>query len=91
MFIVVSYDITNNKRRTKIAKIMLDFGARVQYSVFECNLTDKQIETMRKKIIHVISAEEDTVRFYALCAACKTRVEVHGTGKITEDEAFIII
>ena len=41
MFYAVAYDITDDRRRNAVAKILLDFGTRIQYSLFECN-TDKR-------------------------------------------------
>ena len=45
MFILVSYDIPNDKRRLKVMKAVQDYGTRVQYSVFECELTAPQPES----------------------------------------------
>ena len=42
MYFVVSYDISDDKRRTKIHNTLKSYGQRVQYSVFECDLTDTQ-------------------------------------------------
>lgn len=85
MFYIVSYDIKNDKRRLKIAKTLLDYGSRVQYSVFECNLNEKQVQKLREKIDRLIEAREDTVRIYGLCETCRGRVTIHGTGVLTED------
>lgn len=85
MFYIVSYDIKNNKRRLKIAKTLLDYGTRVQYSVFECNLNDKQVQKLREIIDRLIDEQEDTVRIYGLCEACRGRVTIHGTGTLTAD------
>lgn len=70
------YDISNDKRRTKLHNALLDFGTPVQYSVFECLLTPKQEERMRKKVMKVIRPKQDRVRFYRLCANCLGRVQV---------------
>lgn len=87
MFIVVSYDISDNKRRTRIAKTLEDYGARVQYSVFEVNLESKQVDKMRARLKKLIEESEDSVRFYTLCQACFKQVEVLGQGKPVEAEA----
>jgi CRISPR-associated protein Cas2 len=47
---IISYDIPDTKRRTKIAKTLLDFGDRVQYSVFEAELTDELYCKMRRRL-----------------------------------------
>lgn len=80
MFYIVSYDIPNDRKRAKVAKVMLDFGSRVQYSVFECIIhDDKLLEKMTTKLSRIIS-EEDSVRIYALCGKCEKVVKVLGGG-----------
>ena len=90
MFYLVSYDIPDDKRRTRLAKIMLDFGARVQYSVFECNMDDKLLDTMLKRVGKIVS-DEDSVRIYALSGKCLATVKILGRGKLTEDENVYIV
>jgi CRISPR-associated protein Cas2 len=75
-FILVVYDISNDRRRTKLHDALLDFGTPVQYSVFECLLTPKQEERMRSKVMKVIRPKKDQVRFYRLCANCVSQVQV---------------
>ncbi len=64
MFYLVSYDIPETRRRTKLAKILEDFGDRVQYSVFECILDEKLLGKMIKRIQEIIIAEDDSIRIY---------------------------
>lgn len=90
-FIVVSYDIKGDKRRTKISKTLLDFGTRVQYSVFECLLKANQLVKLKGKINSVVKNDEDTVRFYQLCQSCKEKIHLVGVGKLTENKDFYII
>lgn len=90
MLYIISYDIPNDRKREKVAKTLLDFGARVQYSVFECIMDDKLLEKMTAKLSKTIS-EEDSVRIYALCAKCAGLVQVLGSGGITKDENVYII
>jgi len=90
-FIVVSYDIKENKRRVKVAKTLLDYGTRVQYSVFECNLCDRHIQQLMTKLERIIDQKEDTVRFYKLCQNCAGTVKIIGTGELTTDEEVYII
>jgi CRISPR-associated protein Cas2 len=91
MLILVSYDIPNNKRRTKIAKILLDYGERVQYSVFECNLTVRQIKKLMKELAAVVNDKEDSVRAYRLCAACEQMVETMGQAQPPQEEPDLFI
>ena len=91
MFVVVSYDIVDDKRRTKIAKALLDFGTRVQYSVFECNLNQQQLEEMEGRLLSHLNDEEDTIRIYHLCENCVRKVRLHGRGEITQDEEVYVV
>jgi CRISPR-associated protein Cas2 len=67
MFIVVSYDIPDDRRRTRVLKALKDFGAHVQYSVFECELKAEDYRRMRERLAKLINRKEDSVRFYVLC------------------------
>lgn len=92
MFYTVSYDIPNDRKRTKVAKTMLDFGTRVQYSVFECIIKDdKLLEKMISKLSKIVT-EEVSVRIYALCGYCEKVVRVLGSGNIVikDEDVFIL-
>ena len=91
MLILVSYDITDNKRRTKIAKTLRDYGERVQYSVFECNLTKKQQQTMIAELKEIINAEKDSVRIYPLRADSAAQVQVLGIAEPPAEDPEIYI
>ena len=65
--LVVSYDLPNDRRRTRLANALEDFGVRVQYSVFECLLTPDQIERLRTRMASLLDPAEDSVRIYRLC------------------------
>jgi len=75
-FILVVYDISDDRRRTKLHDALLDFGTPVQYSVFECLLSARQEQRMRGRVKKIIRPKKDRVRFYMLCANCVERVEV---------------
>lgn len=90
MFYVVSYDIPDDRKRDRIAKVLLDFGARVQYSVFECIMDDDAIERLTARLTELIE-DEDSVRLYALCARCEDSTRIMGAGKVTKDEDVYIL
>ena len=87
MMITVSYDIVDNKQRTRLAKKLLNYGQRVQYSVFECNLTKKQIAEMKKQLLPLIDLKKDSLRIYRICDSCRKQVESFGIKKSWEDIA----
>ena len=88
-FLVVSYDIPSDQRRVKVMKTLEGFGARVQYSVFECRLKPNEIDDLRKKLKRLIS-REDSVRFYFISADDVKRIERLGDTRTVEEKIFIL-
>ena len=78
MFVLVAYDIADNKRLQRIAKIMEDYGDRVQYSVFEMEVDRSTFRQMRQRTENVLEEDEDGVKYFFLCERCAGRVEVLG-------------
>lgn len=64
--ILVIYDICNNKARYRMVKALEHYGLRVQRSAFECRLTQRQYETMYKRIQSIINPKTDSLRVYLL-------------------------
>jgi CRISPR-associated protein Cas2 len=91
MFYLVSYDIPDTPRRTKIAKTLKDFGERVQYSVFECLLDQVLLDKMIFRLEKIIEKEEDSIRIYGLCGNCEKAVKVLGQGVVTKDDKYFIL
>ncbi len=91
MFITISYDIRDDRRRNRVFNILKDYGTNVQFSVFECNLTQEQFSRLQQRIRSVIKMDEDSVRFYLLCDTCKDKVIIVGQGMLTEDEEVYVV
>jgi len=90
-FYLAAYDISSNKRRAKIARIMESMGARVQGSVFEIWLNEKEFALLVKRSQKVLNEKEDSLRLYFLCGACQSRITIYGTGKATQAPELMII
>jgi CRISPR-associated protein Cas2 len=88
MFVVISYDISEDKRRTKIHKILKSYGQWMQFSVFECDLTDTQYAKLRSRLRKLIKDDRDSIRFYFLCACCQGKVERIGGEAIRDETIF---
>jgi CRISPR-associated protein Cas2 len=84
LFVVVSYDIPDDKRRTRVCKMLKNYGAHVQYSVFECYLKRRDYRDMRERLQKLISPRQDNVRFYFLCQDDVARIEGVGVGREIE-------
>lgn len=82
-FIVVAYDISNDKRRTRLHKALRRFGEPVQKSVFECLLNNELNKEMRKRAGSICQNPEIELRYYELCAACRKKVRSLGCGETT--------
>src|SRR5437588_10181545 len=87
---VIAYDIPDDKRRTKIHKLLLGFGKWTQYSLFECFLSRKELILLQSKLEEHLVAKEDSVRFYPLCASCLSKVETVGGALPSETSVFIV-
>lgn len=83
MNVLVTYDVNTEtregrKRLRKVAIVCKDFGQRVQYSVFECQVTEAQLESLRNRLLRTISEAEDSLRIYRLIGLREQNVESYG-------------
>lgn len=83
MMVLITYDVKvtssgGPKRLRHISKACLDYGLRVQYSVFECEITPAQWVNLRSELLDTYDKETDSLRFYMLGANWQKRVEHHG-------------
>lgn len=88
MFTVVSYDIVDDKQRTKVFKLLKGYGAHVQFSVFECELDDGQLARLKLELLDLVDPHLDSVRLYQLDAKAVRRIQVLGIGRVTVDPLF---
>ncbi len=88
---IVAYDIADPRRLLKVAKIMEDYGTRVQKSIFEVSLTGNIFLEMKERIEQVIVPEEDGVKYFPVCEKCAGTIEIIGLGEFTDpDEEFYV-
>jgi CRISPR-associated protein Cas2 len=91
LFYVVVYDIPCDKRRRKVAELLEGYGARVQYSVFECILDRQRYRELKSRLRRRVQLPEDSVRFYPLSNHTLSQVEVWGEPPITQSPGSTII
>lgn len=89
MLVLVTYDVSvvtpgGQKRLRKIAKTCLDYGMRVQNSVFECEVDPSQFVVLKSKLMEIYDEKEDSLRFYFLGSKGRQKVE-HVGAKPTVD------
>jgi CRISPR-associated protein Cas2 len=86
---VIAYDISNDRRRTKVHKVLSGFGKWTQFSLFEAWLTEKELIMLRGRLDQHLNAKEDSVRLYPLCGACVAHTETIGKPRPAEEKLFI--
>jgi CRISPR-associated protein Cas2 len=88
---VIAYDIPSDRRRNKVAQALEGHGERVQYSVFECLLQEKQFDALWEELEALLEPEQDSVRAYRLCAMCARWVRTVGQAKeVTLPEVYVV-
>ena len=88
---VVCYDIADDGRRNRLASALLDFGARIQESVFTANLDEQLAVRMLERIKKTIDEHWDRVHVFQLCQGCSPRALVMGTAEIVVEHDFYVI
>ncbi len=96
MLVLVSYDVATSddggqRRLRRVAKACLDYGQRVQYSVFECIIDPAQWTVLRQRLISEIDQKSDSLRFYYLGSNWKRRVEHVGAKESIDQEGPLIV
>lgn len=92
----MSYDVKTSgvggkKRLRAVAQACLDFGQRVQFSVFECSVGEVQWVELRRRLLAAIDLEQDSLRFYFLGEDAEARIEHVGTKEPTDLDGPLIV
>jgi CRISPR-associated protein Cas2 len=97
MNILVTYDIADTeskagaKRLRKVAIVCKDYGQRVQFSVFECEIDEMQFEVFRAKLLKTVDVRVDSLRFYKLMGGRDRAVEAYGVDKYVDFNEPLIL
>lgn len=94
--ILISYDVdtttsAGRKRLRNICKACKGFGQRVQYSVFECSVTDMEYEKLLAKALSIIDEEEDSLRVYRLPGKRESLVSVYGRDSYIDFQKPLVV
>ncbi|MBL0381350.1 MAG: CRISPR-associated endonuclease Cas2 [Desulfofustis sp. PB-SRB1] len=88
MKMLAVYDIAETKRLNRVAKILKDYGVRVQYSKFEIDpVRSSAFTVLQERINEVIDPEVDGVKFIPLCRRCLATIEIIGCGTYVDPDA----
>lgn len=89
MLVLITYDVSvitdgGQKRLRRIATTCLDYGMRVQNSVFECEVTPAQFVTLKNELMEIFDPQEDSLRFYFLGKNGRQKVEHVGAKPVPD-------
>ena len=87
----ICYDVADDRRRQRLSDVLLDFGTRVEQSVFQCLIDPPLAETMLGRIRHTIEEHADKVHVLALCDSCAVRVVTCGLATQASDPEYLLI
>lgn len=96
MRVLISYDVSvvtpgGERRLRRVAQACLNYGQRVQKSVFECVVTEAQFEQLRQALLAEIDAQTDSLRFYRLPEPLEAYREVHGVSREIDFEGPLVV
>lgn len=89
-FVVVAYDVSDDRRRSHVVKVLEKVGVRVNYSVFECMLTDIQYKKLQSTLLSKIKLKEDTIIYYPICVDCYTKIVYQSTSKQRHEKVVVV-
>lgn len=88
---LIAYDISDDRQRRSIEKILLSKGDRVQKSVFECLLSYELLLRLRAELQKMIDPENDRISYYPLCQHCQRKVRWQGCGQAPDNASVFIV
>lgn len=96
MNVLITYDVSTEtaagrKRLRKVALTCLDFGQRVQKSVFECSVSDMQYEEVVRRLLNIIDEKKDSLRVYRLIEPKEKYVQVYGVNTAVDFEEPLVL
>ena len=96
MMVLITYDVNTGtaagrKRLRLIAKTCVDYGQRVQNSVFECVLDAAQCRQLQQKLVGLMDEQSDSLRFYYLGNRYQTRIEHFGVKETYDPEGVLMV
>lgn len=87
MNMIVAYDIADPRRLVRVAKVIKDYGTRVQKSIFEISVDQNIFAEMKSRIEEEIDPLEDGVKYFPVCEKCANTIEIIGRGIFVDPDA----
>lgn len=96
VLVLVTYDVVQStpegrRRLRRVARACEDYGQRVQYSVFECDVDPALWAKLRARLVNTIDPESDSLRFYFLGQEWRRRVEHVGAKPSDDPDGLLMV
>lgn len=96
MFVIIAYDVSTEtkegrRRLRKVAQHCLDFGQRVQKSVFEFSISEEQLLILKDRLLREMNPEEDSLRIYRILEPHQKHIEHYGKGETIDFDQPLIL
>lgn len=91
MIFFISYDIADAGRLQKVAGILENYGIRIQYSFFECEMEKEKLDELKRKLLEILDKTEDSLKIYPICADCTRKTTSLGNGDISIPKNYEIL
>lgn len=88
---LIAYDVSNNRRRTRLVRVAQRYALRVQGSVFEGWMKPAEAADLLRRAKPLLNPAEDSLRLYPVCAACREGVIALGRGQLPEQPDEIVV
>lgn len=85
---VITYDISDDRRRAQVAAVLQAYGDRVQRSVFVATVDEGMLQDARDRISQIINPETDSVYVFRQCAACWETVGIYGQATVSHETLY---
>ena len=91
MRFIVCYDVSDDRRRERISAALLDYGARIQESVFIATLDDELRDRMVERLTKLVDAAVDSILIFPLCRTCAGKATALGVANLPQDREYYVL
>lgn len=88
MIFLIAYDISSDRRRNRVAKLLQSWGYRIQESVFQLRTSRADLDEIISDLEKIVDSKDDVVHIYTLCSSCEGKAEILGVGVALDDVGF---
>lgn len=88
---LIAFDVSDDKRLRQVANTLLNYGQRVQYSVFECHIENNQLQDLHAELAQHIDPEEDRIHICPLCGKDEQAILIDDDSYVSQDQDYYML